>query len=619
MISDLLQKLAALAPATQAPPGVSGRPPSAPPTGEPPGTPTSGQRRMRRSELGPIDMERYLSHYGVAFNVKRDPEKGRTLYRLDHCLFDSNHGANQASIIVPDRGAILYQCFHASCSDYKWRDARRKISSDRPIAEFCAGYDPAWQPPRETGTGFLRDIAPPPEERVVAPLDGVPAPHEIDPREFYEKRGKRPVFVPWLLVQYLSAWLDPICHTAGTFWRYRDGVWQEMSRHAIARIAATALKDQVQAAWIEAAIKILAATNNREESEWPDRPMLLNVRNGMIDLEARTLIPHDPQYGSRVQLPVNYDPGLPWPRWRKFLRDIFPEEPGGVSKEYMLQQYTGYCFLRDARYQRALFLYGTGANGKSTVLDVLQALVGPENTSSLTLGDLTQRFKSQYLQNKLINMATETNTRDPLTTEVFKAVVDGSNITAERKYGEPYQYRPYAKWIVAMNEPPTVPDKSFGFGRRILVLSFERRFETHEIIPDMAQQLIAEIDGVFQWALDGLYTILQEKRFRVPEQIEKDTEQMLVTLNPMLIFIRECCVVRGGEHVPTTEIWPAYVEWCAEGRNRPLGRNKFLDQVLMSYPAVSRGENEPPGDRREAFVGIGLNDTGRAYLARSRD
>jgi len=638
---DHLQKLAALKPASPAPPsGAPGRMPDSTESARS-GAPSSSTKPMKRADLGPVDMERYLSHYGVNFNVKVEPDKNRTMYRLDHCLFDPNHGPNQASIIVPAQGAILYQCFHASCSGHKWKDARRVISGDASIAEFCQGYDPHWQPPRETGTGMIKNIAsPPPAEdpgvsSSTALEKPVPPPREIDPREFYEKRGKRPVFVPWLLTNYLKAWLHPICHTSGTFWHYENGVWKELSRHVIAQTAVLALKDQVQSAWIENSMKILAGLVNREEDQWPNNPLLLNVKNGMIDmsdlvnvpedasaprpgildLHKLPLLPHDAKYGSRVQLPVTFNPSLYWSRWSKFMFDVFPDDHG-IEKEYMLQQFVGYCFLRDARYQKALFLYGTGANGKSTVLDAVQALVGAENTSSLTLGDLTQRFKSQYLQNKLINMATETNTRDPLTTEVFKAVVDGSNITAERKYGEPYQYRPFAKWIVAMNEPPTVPDKSFGFGRRVIVLSFDRRFQAKEIIPDMSQRLIEEVDGLLNWALHGLHTILTKKMFDVPGHVEEDTLQLLTTLNPMLIFVQECCDLSPELHVPTTEIWPAYTAWCHEGRNRPLGRNKFLDQILMSYPQVTR---KPFGtDREQSFVGLGLNSTGIKYMEQGK-
>jgi len=418
---DRLRKLAAMAPTSDgaAQPGAPGRSVDAGPSPASAayGAPNTA-KRMKRSELGPIDMERYLTHYGVNYNVKNEPDKSRTLYRLDHCLFDPNHGPNQASIIVPYQGATLYQCFHSSCAGYRWKDARQKISGTAKIAEFCQGYDPSWQPPRDTGTGLIKDLAKPVEDQktIIPAADGntpVPPPREIDPREFYEKRGKRPVFVPWLLVQYLAAWLHPICHTSGTFWKYKSGVWSEISRHVIAQIAVQALKDQVQSAWIENSMKIMAGLVNREEEEWPDNPMMLNVRNGMIDMSALMglpdddpetdgmidlhkldLLPHDAKYGSRVQLPVTFDPDLYSSRWRHFLGDVFPEEKIGAQKEYMLQQFAGYCFLRDARYQKAMFLYGTGANGKSTVLDVIQALVGAENTSSLTLGDLTQRFKS---------------------------------------------------------------------------------------------------------------------------------------------------------------------------------------------------------------------------------
>ena len=95
---------------------------------------------MTSNELGPLDMEKYLSHFGVAFDVKDDGQ--RTLYRLERCIFNPDHGPNEASVIVPRQGAILYQCFHASCKGKTWKDARAAISGDRKLTEFRTGYDP---------------------------------------------------------------------------------------------------------------------------------------------------------------------------------------------------------------------------------------------------------------------------------------------------------------------------------------------------------------------------------------------------------------------------------------------------------------------------------------------
>ena len=109
-----------------------------------------GNLRAARStgELGPLDVERYLTHYGIPFTVKA--KGAHTLYLLERCLFNPKHDAGEPSIIAASSGKspLLYQCFHTSCKDKKWKDARQIISGDRPIAEFCVGFDPNWTPPK---------------------------------------------------------------------------------------------------------------------------------------------------------------------------------------------------------------------------------------------------------------------------------------------------------------------------------------------------------------------------------------------------------------------------------------------------------------------------------------
>ena len=626
---DHLRKLAAMGPASPKPaPAPSPAPgPSPSAAGRTSASPSGKQtaRPMTRNELGPLDMEKYLSHHGIAFDTKEinHAEYGpATAYRLHHCLFDPNH-TNEASIIVPRQGAIKYQCFHNSCKKTKgWKAARHVISGDKSLSEFCTGYDPNWQPPRQTGTGMMAGLTIPMTDATalkngVGGGDPVPQPAEVDPREFYEKKGKRPVFVPFYLAKYLAAYLHPVCATGGTFYHYEHGLWKEFPRTAIGQICVHAMREEIQAAWIDNVTKILAGLVNREEDEWPHHPTLINCKNGMLDMEKKEFISHDPQWGSRTQLPVIYDPAAGWSvLWQKFLEEIFPDDPD-MSKRVLLQQFFGYCLLCDTRYQRALFLYGTGANGKSTVLDVLSAMVGPENTSSLTLQDLAKQFRAQFLQNKLVNLSSETNTRDPLTMETFKQVVDGSPLTTERKYGEPYQYRPFAKWLVAMNEAPIIPDKSYGFGRRVLVLNFNRRFQPEEIKEKMSEKLITEIDKIFNWAVDGLYALL-DKGFVVGKQVQEDTDKLMESMNPLLIFVTECCEVHEGIHESTTKLWNAYKAWCAEGKNRPLGRNKLYEQILATFTRVKKRRMQEDGEQETRFDGIHLTSLGREYAEKGK-
>lgn len=623
-----LASLVPVAPATTGgarPSGVAtnaqGATPPAPVPARTSGPTPQGARRFGKGELGPLDMDRYLTHYGVTFTVKT--KGAQTLYLLERCLFNPDHGPGEASIIAAptSKSPLLYQCFHASCKDKKWKDARQIISGNKPVAEFCAGFDPNWKPPKSEGSGAMAALTVTPTEIAIQSEALVEPPEKIDPIEFFEKRGKRPVFVPLYLAKYLGAYLAPLAHTSGGLWRYRNGLWKPFTDTSMAQIMVAVMKERIQADMMSNTMKILRGHVNREEEMWPNDINLINIANGMLDIRTMELAPHDPKYGSRSQLPVNYDPKAFSQRWHDFLLEIFPDDKN-YAKRGLLQQFFGYCLLRDCRYQKALFLYGTGANGKSTVLDVLQAIVGRDNTSSLSLADLTQRFKAQFLREKLINLATETNTRDPLATELLKAIIAGDPITAEQKYGEQFQFRPYAKFITAMNDAPVIPDKSYGFGRRIIVLTFERRFTDSEILPRMADYLIVELEGIFNWMVEGLKKLLQKDGFQISEDVGKDTSEFMETLNPLLIFVTEMCEVHEGMSVPTMELWECYAEWCRDGHNRPLGRNKFLEQVRQTFQSVRVSQvQEGVGEdrhRTKSFVGIGLTKQAREWLAEQK-
>ncbi|KQC05885.1 MAG: hypothetical protein APR62_01485 [Smithella sp. SDB] len=566
------------------------------------------------SKLGSVKMDAYLEHYGITFRIKKDSKK--TLYLLEKCLFNSDHGPWQSSIVVPINGPITYQCFHSSCSGHSWKEARKIISGDKPIAEFCDGYDPNWTAPRTTGTGIFSedtiiDILPHEEEPVYGLNDElISPPSEVDWREFYTKgRMGRDEFVPLYLVRYLQQYLHPLANTAKQFWKYSNGVWKPYSDSLIRQHITRALKEKVQGRMTDNVIKILEDQIYRSEKQWDQNPTLINCLSGMINIKSGEILPHDPKYFSRIQLPVNYDPQKESVRWFEFLKDIFPEDfadtqnaKSYMMKHYLLQQWFGYCLLGDNRFHKALFLYGTGSNGKSTVIEVLQAMVGETNVSNLSLSDLCQRFKIQHLLGKMVNLSTETGSRDPLTMDIFKAIVAGETLSAERKFGDVFEFRPSVKFCVSMNDAPVISDKSYGLERRLIVLSFNRRIEKNEIVPNMKALLIEEIDGIFTWAIRGLQDLLRRNGFYIGEIVGEDTDQFMKTINPLLIFGEECCEFGDDYETEPQTLWEAYKRWCDDGKNRPLGRNNFYNQILAQYPSVKRERSE----LKRLFRGIRL-------------
>jgi P4 family phage/plasmid primase-like protien len=576
-----------------------------------------GSVRPMHNDLGTLDVGTYLSHYGVPY--KTNQRGATTLYALEHCVFDPDHEPWGAAVCyTPTPPFLTYQCSHDSCYGKTWREARRLISGDDSLAPFCANYDPEYKHKKQTfdlGTMIMRGLRV--ETGDLAPMNAdivvfgkvLPTAKEVDPMEFFDKRGKRPVFVEHWMGKYLATVLGPICHTDGVYWRYQDGVWREFPQGAIKQVAETALKDHVKASYIDASMKVLSAMVNRTEAQWVTNSNFINCKNGMVDLVEAKLLPHDPEYRSRSQIPANFDMDATYDRWLQFLEEVFPEyagkKLGEPGKADVLQQYFGYCLLGHCEFQKALFLYGVGANGKSTAINALVSVLGIENASTLTIEDLGQRFTSHFLQGKMINIATETNTRNPLDTELFKAAIRGDAIKAERKYGEPYTFKPIAKWIVAMNETPIIPDKTPGFTRSILVLEFKRRFVGKEIDPQLSEKLAQERDGIFMWSLFGLERLIKQNGFETPVQVEEERKDFMRALNPFLIFIEEECIEGPGQEVSSAYLYNRYKDWCTEGHNRPLSRNKFYDQVLMNLPAVRKGR-VGDDDNKRGFIGLGL-------------
>lgn len=576
------------------------------------GATADGKVQKMTNNLGTLDMERYLQQYQVQYSVKQDGL--RTIYQLDQCLFNPDHGKNQASIIQSAGPPYLsYQCFHNSCKDYRWKDARAKISGADSIAPFYSNYDPNWNPATAGGsTGLLANVGIKSCAVEGTEKNGVPGPLEINPAEFFERRGKRPSFVPRLMANYFLKYMQHIVYTDGVFWRYADGVWKQFPKDMLAHIATLALGDLADSARIDNSIKIFQGLVSIREEQWGHDDQYINCQNGMVNLKTGKLLPHAPQYGSKIQIQAKFDYDAKCDRWLGFLDEVFPEDRKSKEKEgkksELLRQFFGYCLLPDCRFQKGMFLYGAGSNGKSTALNVLIDIVGRENTSSLTINDLSQRFKVQFLENKLVNVATETNSRDPIGTEIYKAALRGEPITAERKYGEPYLFNPTAKWLVAMNEPPTIPDKSYGFTRSVIVLNFTRRFAKKEIDSSLGEALEKEKDGIFMWALFGLKIILRNNGFEIPQVVEEQGEEFMKSLNPLLIYIEERCKIGAKEQVTSVSLYKDYKQWCVDASNRPLSRNKFINQLYMNFPGITKDNhiNDGISDHR-GFAGIGLN------------
>ncbi len=329
----------------------------------------------------------------------------------------------------------------------------------------------------------------------------------------------------------------------------------------------------------------------------------LNVQNGMLDLSKMTLASHDPIYKSTTQLNVYFTPDAECPLFLETVNEWL----GSKEKVELLQEFIGYCLTFDTFQEKILFLVGSGANGKSTLLHVIGSIFGVDNTSAIPLDKLSNRFYLAELFGKLINITSETPSKSVLCDDVIKSVVSGDLIQAERKFKEPFFFKPNAKFIVACNEIPRTEDKTDALYRRLLILRFDRTYTEEEQDKTLKGKLIQEKNGIFNWALEGLKRLRERTYFNEPQESTEERESYRKENNTLLSFVEEECELCDQGTTSKNEFYKKYEMWCKESGLHSLSKPR-LGKALREHFKVGEEFEGSAYNRCRIWTGIVLRN-----------
>jgi len=211
----------------------------------------------------------------------------------------------------------------------------------------------------------------------------------------------------------------------------------------------------------------------RQRSEFDKNIYTINLKNGLLDIRTLELKPHTPDYLSIIQLPVEWNPRAECPRWDKFISEIVEEEDAKA-----LQEFVGYMLWRDCRFQKALMLTGSGSNGKTTFLNIIIKMLGEHNCAFRSLQELTtNRFAPADLFGKLANIYDDLPPDTLINTGIFKILVTGGEIQAEKKFKNAFKFRNFAKLVFSANKVPSTVDDTKAFFRRWIIINFPNEFK----------------------------------------------------------------------------------------------------------------------------------------------
>lgn len=310
--------------------------------------------------------------------------------------------------------------------------------------------------------------------------------------------------------------------------------------------------------------------------------------NGIYDLKTGSLMPFSPEFIITNKIPWEYDPTT----WSEFADKTLHRLACGDDGIYnLLEEVIGYLFYRRNELRKSFILLGDKANGKSTYLDMLKTLLGDGNTSALDLSELGERFKTAELFGKLANIGDDIGDEFIANPAVFKKLVSGDRVNAERKGQDPFDFSSYAKLLFSANSMPRIRDKTGAVLDRIVLVPFKAQFskDDPDFDPYIKYKLRSpEVMGhLINIGLKGLERVLANRSFTTPEAVEIELEAYAVANNPVLDFFHETPVDEVVNE-STASVYDEYVSYAIRNNMKPLGQNEFTRQANKYYGITSK-------------------------------
>ena len=382
-------------------------------------------------------------------------------------------------------------------------------------------------------------------------------------------------------------------HTAEQLYTYDSGVYMPGGEKLIRSEATERLEKEFTSRRISETIEYIKNKTIHNIEDLDQLPEILNLRNGLYDINSKVFKSHAHTYLSIVQLNAHYNELADCPLFFKFLNEILPQE-----NVYLLQEIFGYCLTRYTEAQKAFLFYGPGQTGKSTVLGVLEHMLNKKNTTSIPLQNLSDRFKTAALFGKLANIVADIPARVVEDAGTFKAITGEDSITAERKFENEFSFKPFAKLLFSCNSLPASNDRTTGFYRRLIIIPFNHVITEEVKDGRLKERLYNEVDGILKWSLEGLERLIRNNfKFTENDSTRLLLENYKRNNSSVLSFINDNCEIKPESKVKRQLLYDEYKKYCVDNGFKTLSQKKFNDEIENSIKAVYKKQDGNSRDR----------------------
>lgn len=329
-------------------------------------------------------------------------------------------------------------------------------------------------------------------------------------------------------------------------------------------------------------------------SQLDQAPTLLAVRNGTVDLETCALKPGDPLDRITMLANVAYDESAKCPAFNTFLERV---AGGDDELAGYLQRVVGYAISGFTSEQCLFFLYGPGANGKSTLLNVLGDVLGegycrvtPAETIMARPGAGPANVELARLPRARVVVTNEIEEGAWLAESLVKQITGGDKLVARQLYKDYFEFKPQFKLFVAGNHKPVIRSDDHGIWRRIHLVPFLTTIPMEDRDPKLAEKLCKEGPGILNWAVAG-FASWRQLGLAPPRAVTEAVDEYKQEMDLFGQWLEDCCILRGNAETRAARAYEVYRFWAIRNGYRPMTNASFGRKVKERFhaPRTSRG------------------------------
>lgn len=300
------------------------------------------------------------------------------------------------------------------------------------------------------------------------------------------------------------------------------------------------------------------------------------LENGILDIKDLKLKSHSTDIVTRNKIKFAYYKQEKNDEIDTIMNNLAVNDQEVVT---LLYEMIGYCLYRGMPFQKVFILVGNGANGKSTLLNMITKLLGEENVSHVDLKEIARnRFGKAELYGKLANIADDCSASYLDDTSVMKRITGESYTSIEFKNQNSFSAKINTKMILSYNTIPRMNDTTDGLTRRLVIIPLNAVFKkgNPNYDPFISEKLKKKenLEYVLYKSVQAISKVLENKEFTVPKQIVEATDEYVRENNPVANFLYEVYEEKEISDIPCNELYTAFDVWRKE--------NKFRGEISLT-------------------------------------